>query len=148
MKRFGVGVASAMVIAASLSLVAMSGTAYAISSVSCKKLTGTVSGSVAITTCSPTNPQYVTLGAKTSTLASGAGTLVWKPSLKTTMLKTTFKTVSPSKCGLGTSEFSIVGSVTGGTATYTKKLDVVKAFVCDKIATGALSLLPNTVMTL
>jgi hypothetical protein len=144
MKRFGVGAALAMVIGASLSLVAMSG-AYA-TGVACKKVSGTATGTFTISSCLPLNSKYLTAGAKTSSLATGSGTITWKPSLKTTIIKTTFTPKGHGGCGTG-NEFDIAGSVKGGTATYTHIGDIIKARICDSTA-GSLSLVPGTTMTL
>jgi hypothetical protein len=148
MKRFGVGAAAmtAMVISASLAMVAMSGAAYALSSVSCSTVSGTITTAFKISNCAPKNTLYVSASAPISSLATGKGTITWLPSKKTTIISTTHTTKSPGGCGTGGTEYDIKGTVTGGTATYTKKGDVISGRACVKGSN--LSLVPGTKLTL
>jgi len=97
--------------------------------------------------CTPKNVSYVSATGTALAFLSG-GLLTWSPSKKTTPLgKPTVKKVTPDKCAVGGTEYSYSGSVSGGTATYTKKGDVVTAKVCvTKLL--AVSLLPGTKLAL
>jgi hypothetical protein len=144
MKRFGVGVAFAMIIGASLSLVAMGG-AYA-TGVSCKKVSGKITGTVSISTCSPVVTGYTTLSGQATKLVAG-GTLTWAPNKKTTIIKDT-ATQKGTGCKAPAKEYDVTGSVTGGTATYTKKGDIIKGRVCVNTTLGTVALVPGTSITL
>jgi hypothetical protein len=150
MRRFAVGasVVSALAVAATLALGAMTGAAFAVSHVTCKKLTGTVAGSFTVTTCSPFNAAYKSASAKTTSLASGSGTLKWAPSGKTTMIHSSFTNRGQGGCALGSQEYDVAGSVVkGGTATYTPVGDVVKGRACLS-GTGSITLVPGTSLSL
>jgi hypothetical protein len=112
----------------------------------CGKLTGTVSGTMTVSACSPINANYKSASDKTLNFAGGKGTLTWSPSKKTTTVSITFKK-SGTSCPAGSSEYVANGTVTGGTATYTAKGQIVSAKVCLS-STGSLSLVPKTVMHL
>jgi hypothetical protein len=144
MRRFAVGAsaASALMVLATLSIGSFTG-AFAISHVTCKKLTGTVATNITITTCSPLSSTNKSATAPTSSLASGGGTLKWSPSGKTTIFKGTVTSPSKSGCAVGSTEHDLTGTVTGGTSTYTRKGDVVKGRACLS-PTGAISLVPGT----
>jgi hypothetical protein len=147
MRRFAVGtsVVTTLLVAATLALGAMTGAAYAVTHATCKKASGTVSGNITIGSCSPINAQYKTASAKATSLQSG-GTLVWAPSKKTTVFKGTATSKGQGGCAVGSTEYDFSGTVTGGTATYTKKGDIVKGRAC---LTGVnISLVPHTSFTL
>ncbi len=146
MKRFGVGVAFAMVIGASLSLVAMGG-AYA-TGVACKSVTGKISTTFKISACTPANAQYVSASAPTKSLTTGTGTLKWLPSNKTTIIATKPAVAKVNGCKAPAIEYDVAGTVTGGTATYTKKGDIVKGRACINTALGTITLVPGTSLTL
>jgi hypothetical protein len=150
MKRVGTGVAGicAIAVTASLALVAMGGVAYASSSVTCKKVSGTIKTSFIISSCLPANPKDVTASAPISALATGKGTLIWSPSKQTTMISTKPTVKGQGGCGTGNTEYDVLGTVTGGNSTYTKKGDVVKGRACVNGKTFALSLVPGTVLSL
>ena len=150
MRRFAVGtaVASSLLIAATLALGSMTGAAFAYTHPTCHKLSGTVAGSFTVASCSPINANYKTASAKSSSLASGSGTLTWAPSKKTT--KISGKITSPGRggCAVGSTEEDFAGKVVaGGTSTYTRTGDIVHGRVCLS-ATGSLTLVPNTSMSL
>lgn len=148
MRRFAVGTAVVTTLAtAILALGALTGPAFAVSHATCKKLTGTVAGSFTITTCTPVSSLYKSATAPSSSLASGKGTLTWSPSKKTTTVSGTVASKGRGGCALGSNEYDLTGTVTGGTATYTKKGDTVKGRACLS-ATGALSLVPGTSLSL
>jgi len=146
MKRFGVGVVSAILVAASLSLVAMSGPAYAASSVTCKKVSGSISGTVTISLCSPVKAGYTSLSGLATKLVAG-GPLTWSTSKKTTIIKTVAKQTGTG-CKAPAMEYDVSGTVTGGTAAYTKVGDVVKGRACVNLLAKTVTLVPNTSITL
>jgi hypothetical protein len=124
------------------------GAAFAAGSgVKCSALTGTITGNVTVSSCTPANKKYASASAATSTLASGGGTVTWTPSGKTTVIAVTFKQAGTA-CPAGTSEYEAKGSVTGGTAKYTKTGDKVKVDVCVNTTTGAITLAPGTKVAL
>lgn len=45
-------------------------------------------------------------------------------------------------------KYDVTGSVTGGTAAYTHKSDIIKGRVCVNLTAGTASLVPNTKITL
>ena len=151
MRRFPVAVALVAALAVpSAAVVGLSGTAGAGNAVlgtSCAKLSGTITGTVTISTCSPKLATYASASAKSSSLATG-GTLKWKTSGKTTIIaKPTLTTVATPNCTVaGSSEEKAVGAITGGTATYTKKGTTFRASVCIS-PSGALSLAKGTKAT-
>ena len=123
------------------------GTASGTSSVSCKSLSGSLTGNTTISKCSPFNAQYKSATAKSTTVANG-GASKWSPSGKTTVIaKPTATKVSPNKCPVGSTEYKVTSKVTGGTATYTKKGDAVSGLICLS-GTGHISLLPGTTFKL
>ena len=106
---------------------------------SCGKLTGTISTTFSVSRCTPAS-------AKSSSLATGKGTLTWSRSKKTTKVTISISQ-SGTSCAVGSTEYKVKGSVTGGTATFTKRRQAVSADVCVS-ATGDLSLVPKTRMAL
>ena len=151
MRKFPVAIALVAALAVpSAAVVGLSGTAGAGNAVlgtSCAKLTGTVTGTVTMSTCVPKQATYASASAKSSSLLNG-GTLTWKTSKKTTVIaKPTLTSVTPVTCTVaGSAEETATGAITGGTATYTKKGTTFTATVCISPA-GALSLAPGTKAT-
>jgi hypothetical protein len=140
-------VTGAMAVPMTAAAVSVGSPAWASSSVKCAKLSGSATTTATISSCTPKNASYVSASGKASALESG-GPITWSPSKKTTDLsKPSFKQVTPDKCPAGDSEYSIKGSVTGGTATYTKKGNSVSALVCVT-STLSFSLLKGTYMYL
>ncbi len=140
------GAASGAALVLSIAAIGVS-TASATSSVTCKSLTGTLSGNTTISRCTPVNAQYKSATAKTTTVING-GASTWSPSKKTTIIaKPTATKVSPNKCPVGSTEYKVTSKVTGGTATYTKKGDAVSGLICLS-STGNVSLLPGTTFKL
>jgi hypothetical protein len=125
----------------------MTGAAFAVTHATCKKLTGTATSTFTISSCSPVNASYKSATAKSTALATGKGTLTWSPSKKTTAISATITSKGKGGCAVGSNEYDVSGTVTGGTATYTKKGDSVKGRACLS-PTGALSLVPGTSLTL
>jgi hypothetical protein len=113
---------------------------------SCGKLTGTISTTFSVSRCTPASRKYKSASAKSSSLATGKGTLTWSRSKKTTKVTISISQ-SGTSCAVGSTEYKVKGSVTGGTATFTKRRQAVSADVCVS-ATGDLSLVPKTRMAL
>jgi hypothetical protein len=147
MHRKLIGVATGATLVLSMLTIGVS-TASATSSVTCKSLKGTISTSITVGTCTPTTAGYTTATAKSSAVTNG-GTLKWAPSGKTTIIsKPTVTPKGQGSCPAGQAEYDAVSKVTGGTATYTKKGDVVKGRVCLNPSTGALTLVHGTTFSL
>jgi hypothetical protein len=147
MRRFVVVLSSIACLAIPVSMAGLwNGPASAASSVTCKKLVGTITGNVKVSACLPTSKTEKSASAPAASLASG-GTLTWNSGKTTTL---TLSTSSPGQgaCKKGSSEYDATGTVTGGTSTYTHAGDVVSGRVCVNTTTGAISLVPKTVMSL
>lgn len=116
------------------------------SSVTCAKLSGKDTGNVTITKCTPKSKTNKKATASALQLAGGSGTATWSPSGQTTTVTDTFTAASPNNCPTGQTEYTISGSVTGGTSTYTHTGDTVSADVCLNSKTGAVTLLKGTTL--
>jgi hypothetical protein len=103
--------------------------AAAKSSVTCTALTGTTTGTVTVSKCTPASSTNKTVTGTSIKLATG-GTLTWAPSKQTTIVGKPKLTLGGKACPKGSSEEIATGSVTGGTSKYTKKGDVFSASVC------------------
>jgi hypothetical protein len=143
----------AFAVPASLVLTAaLPGTAGAATAPTCKKLSGSVTGgSITITKCSPKGKAYKaykTATGQVSTLESGSGNISWNGGA-TTAVSVSFTQASSSTCPKGDSEYTISGSVTGGSSgnTYTASGQTISAQVCVT-STLSFSLLKKTVMDL
>lgn len=151
---------AAVAIPASLATVALAGsTAYAVS-VTCTKLSGTVSGGVAhISGCTDTTNDGGAGTAPIAGFASGSGTITWATGHGTTSLTDSFTAVGKSgqpadeteslKCATTSQEYVITGKVTGdtGKATSITVGSAVKAEICLSSA-GAFALEPGTKLLL
>jgi hypothetical protein len=157
MRRFSLVAATvvALAVPASLATVAVAGSAYAGgSSITCKGLKGTITGTVTISKCTPTGGKgYKTASGAATSLAS-SGTLTWKSSKNTTDISGgTATQVTPVTCkgktGAG-GEYTFTATVSGGTASGpgTPQVgDAVSATACIG-STGKITLLTGTVMSL
>ena len=147
MRRFAVAtsVVTTLLVATTLALGAMTGAAFAVTHATCKKATGTITGNITVGSCIPFNAQYKTASAKATSLQSG-GTLKWSPSLKTTVFTGKATSKGQGGCAIGSTEYDFLGTVTGGTATYTRKGDTVKGRAC--LTGTSISLVPGTSFTL
>jgi hypothetical protein len=131
---------------------ALPGTAGAATAPTCKKLSGSVTGgTITITKCSPKGKAYKAYKTATgavSTLESGSGNLTWNGGA-TTAVSVTFSQDASSSCPKGDTEYSISGSVTGGSTgnTYTASGQSISASVCVT-SSLSFSLLKKTVMDL
>jgi len=143
-----VSIVTATAIPSSIAIVGSSSPASAASSVSCTKLSGTITGTVTITKCTPKSSTNKSASALATSIV-GSGTLTWTTSGGTTDISVGTPT-SPGQggCKKGNVEYDITGSVTGGTSTYTAAGDDITGRACLKTATGALSLVKGTALTL
>jgi hypothetical protein len=131
---------------ATVTAFAMSSPASAASGVTCKKLTGTISGNITISKCTPKSKTNKSASAPALSLASG-GTLTWSKSAQTTTVNLSTSNPGQGACKKGSSEYDVTGTVTGGTSTYTQSGDAVSGKAC-LASSGSLSLVKGTVMTL
>jgi hypothetical protein len=121
-------------------------TAWASSGVTCKSLKGTITGSFTVSKCTPKSKTNKSATGESTSLAGGSGTLTWSKSGGTTDVSLTINQITPSTCKKGADEYSVTGSVTGGTSTYTASGDAVSGDAC--ISGNNITLLPKTVMDL
>jgi hypothetical protein len=109
----------------------------------CGKLSGSISGTITITKCTPTSASYKTAKGPASALTT-SGTFKWASSGKTTIVSDTLSSPGQGSCAAGSIERDIAGSVTGGSAKkYTKVGYVVSVRMCQN-GSGKLSLVPGT----
>jgi hypothetical protein len=155
MRRLLLATTAVVAFAVPTSLAAMAalpGTAGAATAPTCKKLSGSVTGgTITITSCKPkgkADKAYKTATGAVSTLESGSGNLTWNGGA-TTGVTVSFTQDSTSTCPKGDSEYSISGSVSGGSSgnTYTATGQSISAQVCVT-STLSFSLLKKTVMDL
>jgi hypothetical protein len=141
-----VTVVATLALPATFSAFALSSPASAASGVSCQKLTGTITGDITISKCTPKSKTNKTASGLAVSLAS-SGTLTWSKSGQTTNV--TLSTSSPGQgaCKAGSTEYDVTGTVTGGTSTYTQSGDAVSGKACVTSG-GSLSLVKKSVMTL
>jgi hypothetical protein len=135
--------AIALSIPASVVVVGVSSPAFAASSITCKGLAGTASGTVTVSKCTPKSKTNTSASGAAASLVSG-GTITWTPSKQTTVTKLTVTSPGQGGCKKGSTEEDAKGSVTGGTSTYTHKGDVVSIRACFASSTGKLSLVKGT----
>jgi hypothetical protein len=148
MRRMFVAVAAAATLAVpAAAFLATSSPATASSSVSCKKVTGSISGTITMKSCTPKDKNNKSLSGIATQLATG-GTLTWSPSNGTTIVGN-INTTSPGQggCKNGSTEYDTTGTVTGGTSTYTHVNDTLTSRTCVT-SKGKLSLVKGTVATL
>jgi hypothetical protein len=133
-----------------VSIAAMPGVAGAASSITCKGLTGKITGNVTISKCTPTGGAgYKTASAPAVNLATG-GNITWKTSNATTTIGNAVVSNPTNKCGTKGTEYSFTGSVTAASTVgkgIPKVGDAVSALACVS-STGAITLLPRTTMKL
>jgi len=108
------------------------------SSVTCARVTGTVSGTMKLSACTPKSKT----NRVASTVALGS-TLTWSTSGQTTVESLNSSSPGQGVCPLNSTELDISGLVTGGTSTYTAIGDAVSASLCES-KTGHLSLVSGT----
>jgi len=93
--------------------------------IACSRVTGTLGGSMTVSTCSPASPGNV------KAVLDPTGTFfTWSKSGQTTAVSMTFTNVGQGACTKGHTEYDISGAVTGGTSTYTTVGDAVYGAIC------------------
>jgi hypothetical protein len=156
MRRLLIVAATAVTLAIpSATLMGLSGSAGAAnshaSSVTCTKLTGTETGNVTVSGCTPASAKNTSASAKSVSLALG-GYLKWASSGQTTKVSKPHLVTTGKACPSGTSEEVATGTVVaGGTSTYTKTGDAFSASVCiTKAGTkkGTIAILKGTTVKL
>ena len=145
MRRLLVAAATALALSvpASVAVIGTSAPAWAASSVSCGKLTGTVTGTITIGKCTPKSKVNKSASASAAALTAG-GTLTWSSSGGTTTVTMTVTSPGQGGCKKGYSEFDANGHVTGGTSTYTHVGDVTSTRACVNVAANKIALLKGT----
>ena len=130
---------------AGTALAALSGPASAATpGIACKKLTGTITGTVTLASCTG-NTGGASKPLPAATLASG-GTITWQNGKTTTV--TLKVTQGPgTKCAAGSTEYDAKGKTTKDTTGSALIGGKVKANVCVSAA-GAVSLLPGSKATI
>jgi len=108
------------------------------SSVSCAKVTGTVTGLMKLSLCTPASATN-----RTASTAALGSTLTWVTSRQTTVESLSSSSPGQGLCPLNSTELDISGVVTGGTSTYTAIGDAVSASLCEN-RSGHLSLVTGT----
>ena len=114
-------------------------------SVSCKGLSGTVTGNITISKCKPKNASYKTASGATSSLETG-GNFTWEPSGKTSASdNTTVSSPGQGGCAAGSTEEDATGTVTSRSKgnTYTPIGQVISLRVCVD-GSGNITLVPGT----
>ena len=147
MRRLLMAATVAAAFAVPAGLVLTSSPASAASSVTCKKLSGTITGTITISKCTPKAPKGEkdkTLSGQATGLATG-GSLTWSPSGKTTTVgKPVTTSPGQGKCPTGWTEYISSGTVTGGTATYTHAGDTFSSDDCVNNSTSVIAILKGT----
>ena len=108
------------------------------STVACAHVTGTVSGTMKLSRCSPASKTN-----RQATAVAMGSTLTWSASGQTTVESLSSSSPGQGACRLHSTELDVSGVVTGGTSTYTAVGDSVSASLCET-RTGHLSLVPGT----
>lgn len=121
--------------------------AAAAQTIHCSKLTGTITGAIVVSGCSPKNKHDKSVTGLATKLATG-GPLKWSPSRQTTVIaKPTETSPGQGSCPTGDTEYVANGKVTGGTSSYTKKGQTFSAEVCVA-KNDAISLVPGSRLSL
>jgi hypothetical protein len=149
MRRVMMGVAALamMAVPVGVATVTLAPAANAGSSITCGKLSGTITGTITIKKCSPKNKSYKSLSG-TATLLAGGGALTWAPGGQTTIVSAP-STSSPGQgaCKTGNTEYISTGTVTGGTSTYTHVGDTFHSETCVTTKNSKISLLKGSVLS-
>jgi hypothetical protein len=143
--------ATAIAIPASVAVAGTSSPAFAASSLSCAKASGTES-SVTIGKCSPltrAEKKGYKTGTTAASLASG-GPITWSNSGTQTVLSAPAVTFPTDTCKKPTqnTEVTATGTVTGGNAAVTTVGDTYSATFCVNTTTGVVTLLKGTTFTM
>ena len=145
MRRLLVAAATALALSvpASVAVIGTSAPAWAASTVTCAKMSGTISGSITITKCTPKSKTNVSASAPASALTSG-GSLTWTTSGGTTTVTMTVTNAGQGGCKSGYTEYDANGHVTGGTSTYTHVGDVSSTRACVSTAKNKITLVKGS----
>jgi trimeric autotransporter adhesin len=109
----------------------------------CRKLSGTIAGTIKVSQCTPMSTNYRSASGAATAFTSGGGVLRWSTSRKLTDVTTGISSPGQGSCAVGSIERDVVGSITGGAASYTKAGNPVLLRMCQG-GSGALSLVPGT----
>ncbi len=114
-----------------------------LSTVQCAKLSGSFTGTMKISGCTPASP-----ADRKASMASSSDTWTWSKSGLTTVVSMN-PPVSAGQdgCPTGRTEYDLSGAVVGGTSTYANLGDAVGARVCVN-RSGRLSLVRGTTFAL
>ncbi len=153
MRRVIMGVAALATLAVPVGIatVALAPSAGATVSLTCAKLKGTESGSVAASKCSVVpkadKKAYKTLSGTSAQLATG-GTLTWNGGATVIVSAPTLSSPSGGcKAGKQTEELA-TGTVLGGTSVLTHAGDTFRAEVCLTTKNGKVALVKGTTIEL
>jgi hypothetical protein len=114
-----------------------------ITGVTCAKVSGKLTGTIALKKCTPKSPTNKSAKGPGASLTS-SGTLTWKKSHQTTEISASASAPSgQGGCKQGSTERDVTGSVTGGSSTYTHSGDYVYLRLC-LTGSGAVSLVKGT----
>jgi hypothetical protein len=128
-----------MASSAAIATVPLAGSASAVSSIKCNKLTGNIATSVVLSGCSG-NTGGKSKAIPATQLATG-GTIKWV-NAKTTTVTLAIKPAGTA-CPAGSTEYQAKGKVTGDTTGSATVGGAAKALACVNGA-GAISLVPGT----
>ena len=129
-----------------------SGSAFAASSITCKSLKGTITGTITIGKCTPSGGKGYKSASGSAAALAGTGTLTWSKSGGTTTVTIT-STTSPGQggCKNGYAEFDALGSVTAASTTGTGVPvvgDDTTARACVDTTNGKITLVKGTTFSL
>jgi hypothetical protein len=135
MRRLLLVVAAVATVAvpSSIAVVALAPPATAAVSLTCTKLSGSVSGPVTVKKCSVVKADkklYKTLTATSGIDLASGGTLTWSSSGTTTVIGAPTVTSPTGNCPTKDSEELATGTVTGGSSAVTHAGDTFRAEVC------------------
>ncbi len=136
-----------MAVPVGITAVSLAPTANAGSSITCAKLSGTITGTITIKKCSPKNNSYKSLSGTATQLASG-GKLTWAPGGQTTIVsEPSVSSPGQGACKPNNTEYISTGTVTGGTSTYTHVGDTFHSTDCVSNKNSKIALLKGTVLS-
>jgi hypothetical protein len=149
MRRFMIVAATALALSVptSVAVVATSTPAFAASTVRCTQLSGTLSGNVTLSGCTPHSKSSRSVTGAASSLLYG-GTVTWRPSGRQTTVRLIVKSPGQGSCRKGSTEEDATGSVTGGSSTYARKGSPVSIRACFARQGGTLSLVRKSAAVL
>lgn len=114
--------------------------------VTCTKLSGKVSGTLTLKTCTP-GPKTAKSATAPGSLLTSGGTLTWATGGRTTTVTVVATSPGQGACKKGGVEHDVTGTVTGGTSTITGIGDGVVIHACQVTKSGAVTLVGGTSAT-